>query len=405
MWRMYQPLLESHLSENDQMLFLAGPRQVGKTTLSQSISSLHKPSFYFNWDLKQDRKILVEGALALGEAIQIHKLTAQKPLVIFDEIHKFRSWKTLLKGFYDIYKGKVHIIVTGSAKLNIYRKGGDSLMGRYFLYRIHPLSIRECAQANCLASQNKLYSNPVRITDEAFNALWEFGGFPDPYLKRNAKFFHKWQGLREEQLFREDVRDLTQIQEIALLEMVAEYLKEYASERVHLSHFAQKIGASVNTMKRWFKCLEMLYYSFTIPPWTKNIARSLTKDPKIYLWDWSQIVDVGKKSENFVACHLLKAIHFWQDSGLGKFGLFYIRDKDKNEVDFLITENKQPWCLVEVKYGENQGLSKQLYRFQKTLHAPYAFQVVIDMEYVDVDCFQEKEPKIVPAKTFLSQLV
>lgn len=405
MQRIYQEILQEHLAHDKQMLFLTGPRQAGKTTLSRLIGEQFQSFYYFNWDVKEDKRLLMQGPLAIGGAIQLQQLRAENPLVVFDEIHKYRLWKTLLKGFYDTYQEKIRILVTGSAKLNVYRRGGDSLMGRYFLYRIHPLSVRECIRETPLKISETPYVAPKRITDDDFNALWEHGGFPDPFLRRTIKFSRRWQALREQQLFREEVRDLSQVHELAELEMVAECLKEYASRRVNLSQLAQKVDVSVNTIKHWLRLLETLYHCFTVRPWSKNIVRSLVKEPKIYLMDWSPITDFGAKAENFVACHLLKAVHFWQDSGLGQFDLFYIRDKDKNEVDFLITQNKQPWCLVEVKYSAQQGPSKQLYRFQEITRAPYAFQVVIDMDYVEADCFREKKPTIVPAKTFLSQLI
>lgn len=402
MHRIYQPLLKHHLKHDDQMLFLAGPRQVGKTTLSQLLKKWGGTLYYFNWDVKENRQVLIQGPLAIGKTIGLETLHTKKPIVVLDEIHKYRLWKTLLKGLYDTYKGTVHIVVTGSAKLNVYRKGGDSLMGRYFLYRIYPITIGECVQAD---KADQIISPPKRIPEKDFQALWEFGGFPDPFLKRSSTFYRRWQNLREQQLFREEIRDLSQIHELAELEMVARLLKESASHQLNLSRLASQVSVSVNTVKRWLRLLEELYYSFTIRPWSKNITRSLVKEPKIYLWDWSQISDLGDKAENFVACHLLKAAHFWQDSGLGQFDLHYLRDKEQNEVDFVITRENQPWCLVEVKYGAGQGLSRQLYRFQEMTKAPHAFQVVIDMEYIPVDCFESKKPVIVPARTFLSQLV
>ena len=151
--------------------------------------------------------------------------------------------------------------------------------------------------------------------------------------------------------------------------------------------------------------LESFYFCYSIKPWHKNIRRAIRKMPKIYLWDWSIITNPGRLNENFIASHLLKAVHYWTDSGWGNYDLYYLRDKEKREVDFLIVKNKKPWILVEVKKSIQNSISKNLYYYQNQLNVADAFQVVMDMEYVDVDCFSYRQPIIVSARTFLSQLV
>jgi predicted AAA+ superfamily ATPase len=160
----------------------------------------------------------------------------------------------------------------------------------------------------------------------------------------------------------------------------------------------------VDTIRRWVEVLKSFYYCFSLQPWSKNIARSLLKEPKLYLWDWSLIEDEGHRHENLVASHLLKAIHFWTDQGLGDFGLHYLRTKDQHEVDFLVTKDKEPWFLVEVK-TKAKGLSSALFRFQEETKAPHAFQLAFDLPFVAKNCFEEKGPILVPAQTFLSQLI
>jgi len=162
---------------------------------------------------------------------------------------------------------------------------------------------------------------------------------------------------------------------------------------------------SVDTVRRWLGVLEAMYYCYAIRPWTKNVTRSLLKEPKYYLWDWAQCSDIGARNENFIASHLLKAVHFWSDTGLGDYDLFFLRDKDKRDVDFLVSKNGEPWFIVEVKSSMNQSLSKSLDVFAKQLKVEHVFQVAIDAAYVDKDVFDLKRPVIVPAKTFLSQLV
>lgn len=402
MRRVYNELIEGHLAAYRQMVFLAGPRQVGKTTISQMVQKTITPSHYLNWDVQTQRKLILAGAEAVAEALGLNKLTQEKPLVVFDELHKYGKWKNFLKGFYDLYHQKIHIIVTGSAKLDIHRRANDSLMGRYFLYRIHPLTVAECLSTELPVQE---IQPPKAMNENDFERLWTFGGFPEPYLQAEKTFFQRWRQLRQEQLFRDDIRELSHIQEIAQLEVLAELLSAQTGQLLNRSNLANKVNVGVNTITRWINTLENFYYCFLVKPWSKNITRSLIKEPKVYLWDWTSIEDVGARSENFVAAHLLKAVHCWTDRGLGQYALHFIRDKDKREVDFLVTKNKEPWFLVEVKHAGNQGLSDSLYRFQAQTGAKHAFQVVIDEPYVAVDCFQTTEPVIVPARTFLSQLI
>lgn len=405
MQRFYEKIFQQHFASNRQMLFLVGPRQVGKTTLSLKIASGFQKHHYLTWDSQKDRSLIVQGADAVAEALGVDQLEMGKdlPLVIFDELHKYKSWKSFLKGFYDKYSTKAKILVTGSARLDIYKVGGDSLMGRYFLYRLHPFSIAEIVQP--MDGSQELATNTFAIPSEDFDALYQFGGFPDPFLKRDSLFYNQWKRLRFHQLFNEDLRDLTRIQDIGQIQVLAELLQGQAGQMMSFQSLANKVNVSVDTIRRWIETLKSFYYCFTIRPWTKNINRSLLKEPKVYLWDWGHIEDEGAKQENFVASHLLKAVQFWTDRGFGTYDLYYLRNKEKKEVDFLVSKNKKPWFLVEVKKSSNVGLSKSLFQYQQETQAPHAFQVVFDKEYVEGNCFDYSEPTIVSVKSFLSQLI
>jgi predicted AAA+ superfamily ATPase len=402
MQRVYEILIEEHLAHNRQMVFLSGPRQVGKTTTSLEASSESPLHYYFNWDNEDHRALIIEGPQAIARQTKLDELRKTLPILVFDEIHKYRNWKRFLKGFFDTYEKKCRILVTGSARLDIYKRGGDSLMGRYFLYRLHPLSIREITDPH-LPDQE--IQQPREIDSADYEALLTYGGFPEAYLKRNKAFFNHWKRLRVEQLFREDIRDLSRIQEIGQIQLLAEFLQEEASHALNYSNLAAKIKVSAPTLQRWIELLKNLYFCFTIQPWSKNLSRSLIKEPKIYLWNWALIEDPGARLENFVASHLYKAIQFWTDRGYGDYGLYYLRDKDKREVDFLVTKNRKPWFLVEAKSSGDRGISRWLYYYQEKLKVPHAFQVGFDLPYVDQDCFEAKGPLIVPAKTLLSQLI
>lgn len=404
MKRIYEAVIQEHFADNRQMLFLMGPRQVGKTTTSLEVSQPNPRHFYFNWDTQEDRALIIEGAVAVAEAMSLQQLRDPEwlPVVVFDELHKYGKWKNFLKGFFDHYSQEVRILVTGSARLDVYRVGGDSLMGRYFLYRLHPISIAEIA--NPVLRKTEISPRPFRIEEEDFQALVDFGGFPEPFLKRSHQFYTRWRRLRTQQLFEEDIRDLTRIQETGQIQMLAELLRRQAGQLVNYTALANKVNVAVDTVRRWMETLKSFYYCFTLQPWSKNVARSLLKEPKAYLWDWSLVDDLGGRVENFIASHLWKAVQFWTDRGLGEYGLYFLRDKEQREVDFLVTKNDQPWFLVEVKSSVG-GISKSLYYYREVLGVRHAFQVAFNMEYVDSDCFAVEGPVVVPARTFLSQLV
>jgi uncharacterized protein len=400
--RLYFSLIKKHLTEYRQMIFLAGPRPVGKTTCCKQIQHDHPDFYYLNWDNTEDRRIIIKGTHHLATHLHLDHMRTTLPVIVLDEIHKYKKWKQFLKGFFDHYEDKCRIVVTGSAKLDVYRRGGDSLMGRYFLYRFHPLSVGELLNTTLRESEMSL---PQALPQKEFDNLLTFGGFPEPFMKSNKQFTNNWQRLRKQQLLQEDIRQWSQIQELAELEYLIDILTNEASGQLNIAAITNQINVAQSTLHRWIKLLSAFYYIYTIKPWHKNIRRSLRKTPKVYLWDWSMIDDKGKRIENFIASHLYKAVNYWTDTGLGEYDLFYLRDKEKREVDFLVTKNKSPWFLVETKTSNNKSISKHLYYYYEKLNVPHAFQVVYDMPYVNIDCFKQNGPIVVPAITFLSQLV
>ncbi len=399
----YLSFIREHFQHNNQMLFLVGPRQVGKTTIAKLYAEEYSEYVYLNWDAVKDRTLILEGQDFIEKLIPLAVLRPSKPLVIFDEIHKFKDWKNYLKGFYDLYKDRFHILVTGSARLDIHISGGDSMMGRYFICHIHPLSVTEISlNASELVPVSPEIHLPVRPSD--LSNLYKFGGFPDPFLKSDEKFMQKWQNLRDRQLLYEDIQNLENIHEITQLEVLTTMLKNQVGQPFNRSHLSKKIQVSVPTISRWMNILERFYYCFSIRPWFSNVSRSMVKEPKIYLWDWSLIQDDGARFENFIASHLLKNINYWNDRGLEKYKLHFLKDKDQHEVDFIVTRNNEPWFLVEAKLSKSDRISENLKLFQSQTKATHAFQVVYNMDYVNANCFNHTEPIIVPASSFLSQL-
>ena len=397
--RVYTDMIREHLSMYRQMIFLSGPRQVGKTTLAKG-----EDPVYFSWDREEDRRLILAGGDGLSERIGIgHRLGEPAKLIAFDEIHRYPRWKTFLKGFFDVHEKDVRIIATGSARMDVYKRGGDSMMGRYFPYRIHPLSVAEITDPT-LPDEKKIVRSPRRIPDGEWAALYTFGGFPEPFAMRNVRFARKWQELRLEQLLRTDVRDVSRSLEIDRMESLARILINRSGDQLVYSSLARDLNVTEPTVKQWISTLKSLYFGFEVRPYFKNIENSIRKMPKWYMRDWSLVDDEGKRAETMVACHLLKAVEAWTDLGFGEFSLSYIRDKMKREVDFIVVRDQKPWFLVEVK-KRNEKLSTALCEFQRITGAGHAFQTVLEEEYVDEDCFAFERPVIVPAKTFLSQLM
>lgn len=397
--RFYDSVLAEHLAGQRQMAFVSGPRQVGKTTTCRGLSQA-----CLNWDNSDHRRIIVQGPQAVAAEFGLDRLAAKTPVVMFDELHKYRRWKAFLKGFFDTYSDRAKVLVTGSSRLDVYRRGGDSLMGRYFLYRMHPFTVAEIA-AQDLPDLKRVVRPPGPIAERDFAALWEHGGYPEPFLKRDARFTRRWAGLRQQQLLREDLRDLTQIHEIAQIEVLVNLLRERSGGQLVYSNLAGEVQVSVDTIRRWVDTLCGLHLGFLVRPWFKNVARSIRKEPKWFLRDWSSVRDEGPRAETFVACHLLKAIEGWQDLGLGDFQLGYLRDKGKREVDFVVVRDRKPWFLVEVKKADSE-ISPSLKHFQDQTRAALAFHVILDAPFVQADCFaRPRGPLAVPARTFLSQLL
>lgn len=395
--RVYDTIVREHLADNRQMAFLSGPRQCGKTTLAKTLADT-----YLNWDDADVRAAVVAGQRATDQRFGLTALADRRRVVVFDELHKHPRWKSFLKGFFDLYGEELAVIATGSARMNVYKRGGDSLMGRYFPYRMHPLSVAELLDVSI--PPESLIRPPRPLPDGEWEALLDFGGFPEPFVRRTRRFSSRWAAMRMEQLMLEDVRTLAQVHELELVRLLAEILSRRSGEQLVWSSLAADLSADPKSAKKWTELLEYLYFGFQVRPWTRNLSDALRKTPKWYLRDWSQIDDPGKRNETLAACHLLKAVEAWTDLGYGNFALWYVRDKRKREVDFLVTRDSKPWFLAEVKTSETR-ISPSLAAFAKTLKTPHAFQIVFDAPFVNADCFSRTDPVAVPARTFFSQLV
>ncbi len=390
--------LDRYLQKNvladlkNKMVFIGGPRQVGKTTLALMIGQkYYKKYLYLNWDNREDRKNILAG-----------KIKAGTKLVIFDEIHKYKQWKNYVKGEFDKNKDKFNILVTGSARLDLYRRGGDSLMGRYYYYRLHPFSLAENFQPTKIVKppQELKFLKTTKKTKEIFDNLLKFGGFPEPFLKKNQKTLRRFHNERLDRLVREDIRDIELVRDLSALQILVEILPSKVGSLLSLNSLREDLQVAHKTISLWVDILERFYYHFRIYPFSTTIIKSLRKEPKLYLWDWSQIDNYNARLENIIASHLLKFVHFLYDSEGYKAELFFLRDIEGREVDFLITVNRQPWFMVEVKKTETKP-SKNLKYFKEKLKIPFAYQVVAE-ENID---FYQNEIRIISADKFLGGLV
>lgn len=373
--RLLGPYLEMVLAD-DKMAFLSGPRQVGKTTLARQLQKTFIQSLYFNWDIITDQKRLLKNPYFFEEADR----EAGKPfLVVFDEIHKYARWKNYLKGAYDGYRRDFRFLVTGSGRLDLFKKGGDSLMGRYLSAPLFPLSVGELSgRLTSWAQFKESLQDPPPIRPSAawaYEALFRFSGFPEPFVKADTRFYNAWFQERKSLLVREDIRGAANIREISLMETLSHLIPDKVGAPLSINSLREDVGVAFETARDWLLLLEQFFYMFRVSPFTGSLVRTLRKESKVYLYDWVEVPQESFRFENMVALHLHKAVRTWRAMGEGEIGLHYVRDRDKREVDFLLTEKNRPICLIECKLSETD-LSPALTYYQEKLRVPTAVQLV-----------------------------
>ena len=341
-----------------RMVFLGGPRQSGKTTLAQSLLDNYKDGHpaYLNWDLERHR-----------QKIRNHEWPASEKFIIFDEIHKHRNWRNLVKGIYDTLRNTHSFIITGSARLDHCRKGGDSLLGRYYYYRLHPFSLPE-----------------VGISEDKLNRLFTYGGFPEAFLRADKRYLRKWHQERLAKIVKQDLRDLESVKDIDKVELLAEELPRRIGSPLSVNSLSQDLEVDPKTTKRWLGILDALYYCFQIAPLGSPQIRAVKKEQKLYLWDWSQIEEPGIRFENMMACQLLKYCHFHEDVDGYKMELRYLRDTDKREVDFVVLKNKKPCFAVECKLKAT-STSPHIFYFRQRTSIKTFYQVSLEADNRQVE--------------------
>lgn len=354
--------LNTHISKDlgKKMVFLGGPRQAGKTTLSLDLLSADETHpAYLNWDFPDVASQLKQGILP-----------GDQPLLILDEIHKYPDWRNLVKGLYDRYKSHRQFLITGSARLDFYRHGGDSLQGRYHYYRLHPFSLSEVNTHSNLGD---------------LESLLKFGGFPEPLLESTDQHWRRWQQERKTRVINEDLATLERVREIAKIHLLVDCLPARIGSPLSVRNLMQDLGVAHKTVSNWLSMLENLYMVFRLSPLGSPKIRAVRKEKKLYFWDWSLCPSQGARFENLVASHLLKYCHYIEDTQGYSMELRYLRDIDKREIDFVIMQDGKPLFAVECK-AQDKELSPHIKYFAKRTEIPRFYQVSLgeaDYEMID----------------------
>ena len=358
-----------------KMVFVGGPRQVGKTTLALSLLGPRADEAhpgYFNWDDPR-----------AAARLRRVELPAGAPLLVLDEIHKYARWRNLVKGIYDTEKSRRQIIVTGSARLDYYRKGGDSLANRYRYFRLHPFSLRELGK---------------RPSRSDLDRLLRFGGFPEPLFRGDAAGHRIWQRDRLSRVVREDLRDLEHVREISLVEQLVDLLPAKVGSPLSIKSLREDLQVDHKTVERWVQILENLYVCFRVAPYGAPRTRAVKKERKLYLWDWSALDEPGPRFENLVASQLLKYCHFVEDTEGFRMELRFLRDVEGREVDFVVLRNGKPEFAVECKNGEH-AISRSVSYFAARTPIPRFFQVHLGERH-----FESGSVSVLPFARFCQEL-
>jgi len=354
-----------------KIVLLAGSRQTGKTTLAKKICINFE---YLNFDAPKDRGIMKDLSWRRDSEV-----------VIFDEIHKMKRWKSWIKGIYDTEGVRPKILVTGSASLDVMRKGGDSLAGRHFSYRIHPFTVKELL--------------PLMPAKESLGRILSFGGFPEPFLEESEAFARRWRASHQDVILRQDLIDLERVREIKSIEILLSLLSQRVGSTISYQSLAEDIGVSIHTIKHWLEILERLFVIFRVAPYSKKLAAAIRKESKYFFFDTGVVSNgQGARLENAVACALLAELHEIEDTTGRKTALHFIRDKQKHEVDFLTLIDGIPHSLIEVK-AKDEVFSPSLLRYKAKLGGAKlsAYQIVLD----EIRRKEKDGTKLLPVSKFL----
>lgn len=351
-----------------QMRFIAGPRQAGKTTAAKdklNISNCNE--LYYNWDKKEVRDRYRKETDFLSKDL-LNKTYPKKIWACFDEIHKMPKWKNILKDFFDTYEKKLTFIVTGSAKLDMFRRAGDSLAGRYLLFKINPLILSEVLgkSLNTILPENSAVETIEKFIaskkheQEMMERILNFSGFPEPLLNGNEIFSKKWHSDYLERIVKEDLRELSSIHQLEKVMDLIYLLPSKIGVPLSINSLKEDLELNFNTVKNYINYLILTYVLFEVPPYRKRNTRLIKKERKVYFFDWVMVENEAKRFENYVALELKARVDLWNDSVKDSFGLSFVRTRDGDETDFLITKNNVPYLLFEAK-SSSSAIDKHHY--------------------------------------------
>ncbi len=372
--RDYLKKIWSDFNAEKNLILVSGPRQAGKTTFAKDIASTEPVSLYFNYDIPANKARILTNPTFFEE---VDRKKGNLPLIILDEIHKYIDWKNYLKGIYDGYADEFRFLVTGSGRLELSRKKGDALVGRYLHFHLYPFTIGEIFASSIGMEDISIITEipeQSAIAQEAWETMFRVSGFPEPFLKGTKLKYRRWANSYHSQVIRDDIRDEFAVRQVDTMEALYFLLSECVGSPFSFSNHARTLKISHKTVSSWIKVFEQFFLVLKIRPYSKRISRSLVKEPKIYFYDYCRIRDEALRFENMVAIELSRAVTHWNDFGLGEYKLWYLRNKQKEEVDFLVTENANPLFMVEAKLSET-SVSPHLSKFQKILHVP-AIQLI-----------------------------
>ena len=380
---------------NKKMVLLAGPRQCGKTTLAKELLKKYN-SEYYSWDIDVHRKI-----------IRSNKLNESSKLWVFDELHKFKTWRNWLKGLYDLHGSNHKVLVTGSAKLDVYSRGGDSLQGRYFFHRLHPFTLAESLEILPQKNIDQIFHLPVsegKNSKAILIDLLELGGFPEPFLSGSQKAANRWRLVYGSRLIKEDIRNLEIIYDLDRMELLFEHLPKTIGSVLSINSLREDLEVSFETISNWINIFEKNYVCFRISPFGSSKIRAVKKENKLYFWDWGYVDEKSHRLENLVAMHLLRLTHWCQDVEGEKVELRYFRDTRGHEVDFILMRKNKPWVAIEVKQSA-QDLDKNLRYLLERTKIPFAFQVHLEgNDDYRVKDINDSYVRVLPMHKFLINL-
>ena len=393
--RLHEKVLIELLRRRCRIIFLTGPHRVGKSVPCRALGCVP-----LDWDDLSHRRLILLGPEAVAEHLGLpgaRSARGHAAVIELKNLHRFRKWRGFLNAL--AAHSSVRVLVTGTVGIDegsrVWRPAGC----RSSMLRVHPWSVAECAHRTLPPAPIRA---PAPIEDADWDALLRHGGFPEPFVRRDAEFTRHWCALQQGERLKEDLRSLGALRDPDTAQVLVGLLAQQSAASLVYSDLSRQLGVAVDTVRRWVDLAVRLQLGFRLRPWSARVPKALRREPRWFTRDWSGIQSEDARRRTFIACHLLKAVEGWTDLGFGHFGLFYVRDKVERGVDFLVVRDRRPWFLVHVASGP---VPDALGYLQRCTGADHAFQVVQEASFREFDCFTERTPTAVPARTLLSQLL